>query len=49
MQAFVCSLISDYNLNEALDSKWVTLEELDTLPWCDADKKVVELIKEDNK
>ena len=46
MDAYLCTLISDYNLNEALDSKWVSLEDLDSLPWCDADKKVVQLIKE---
>lgn len=49
MDAFLCSLISDYNLNEALDSKWIPLDELDSIPWCDADKKVVELIKENEK
>lgn len=45
MEAYLCTLISDFTLNEALEYKWVPLEELNTLNWCDADKKVIDLIK----
>ncbi len=35
----------EFTMLEHLDAKWLTADELPTLNWADADKKIVELIR----
>lgn len=46
MHAYLCNLISgSLILKEHTDSKWLSKEELDTVDWAEADKPIVEMIK----
>lgn len=49
MKVYLCSLLKgNLKLSEHMDSKWVTLEELETIDFADADKKIVSyLLKKD--
>ena len=47
MTAYLClAENADFKLLEHLDARWLTLEELDTLNWTDADRMIVEQLKE---
>lgn len=39
----------DFTLLEHLDARWLPLEDLDTLNWADADRKIVNIIKESQR
>lgn len=46
MEAYDCELISgNLELSEHTDSKWLSIDELDTVEWADADKPVVEVAR----
>ena len=46
MHAFLCSTdITDIKLNEHLDSKWLTLDEMMHLDWAAADLPIIEKLK----
>lgn len=47
MTAYYCLAENDdFRLLEHLDARWLALDELDTLNWADADRKIVEQLKE---
>ena len=46
MQAYECELLSgNLELTEHTDSKWLTVDELDSVDWADADKPIVEIVR----
>lgn len=46
MHSYFCDIDTfDIKLNEHLGSKWLSVEELDSVDWADADKPIVEKIK----
>lgn len=46
MHSYFCDIDTfNIKLNEHLDSKWLSMDELDSLDWADADKPIVEKIK----
>lgn len=48
MTAYYCLAENDdFRLLEHLDARWLALDELDTLNWADADRKIVAQLKED--
>lgn len=48
MDCFWCSVISgNLVLKEAEDAKWLTKENIDSVPWLPADKVLIEKIKEE--
>ena len=47
MTAYYCLAENDdFRLLEHLDARWLALDELDTLNWADADRKIVAQLKE---
>lgn len=47
MTAYYCLAENDdFRLLEHLDARWLVLDELDTLNWADADRKIVAQLKE---
>lgn len=47
MTAYYCLAENDdFHLLEHLDARWLALDELDTLNWADADRKIVAQLKE---
>lgn len=47
MHCYFCEISSlDIKLNEHLDAKWLSIDELSFLDWADADIPVVEKVKE---
>ncbi len=50
MHAFYCDInTTDITLNEHLDSKWLTVDELKGLDWAEADIPIVDKIILENK
>lgn len=47
MHCFICNVCGgELHLNAHNDAKWITLEEIDKLPWVPADLLVIEKLKE---
>ncbi|AMK16158.1 (deoxy)nucleoside triphosphate pyrophosphohydrolase [Methanobrevibacter olleyae] len=46
MSCFECSLKSDIKLLEHMGAKWLSLDEIDSVEWIEADIKAVNYIKE---
>lgn len=46
MQAYLCKVDTpDFVMKEHVDFKWLPVGELDTLDWAEADKPIVEFLK----
>ena len=46
MHAYLCKVSnSDFVMKEHVDYKWLSVSELDTLEWAEADKPIVEWLK----
>ena len=49
MHAYLCKVDTpDFVMKEHADFKWLPVSELDTLEWAEADKPIVEWLKEQN-
>ena len=46
MSCFECVLESDIELLEHMEARWLSLDELDSVEWIQADIKAVNYIKE---
>lgn len=49
MSCFMCSLESDIELLEHMGAKWLSLDDLDSVEWIEADIQAVDYIKENVK
>ena len=47
MHAYQCSILEgNLTLSEHIDSKWLSLDELDSVDWAPADVPIVERVRE---
>ena len=50
MHAYLCDLVSgNLTLSEHVDSKWLSINELESVDWAEADKPIIKIVKEGKK